>query len=119
YKTNSIIIPVIAHMTNNFIALTIGFYSNKVGEISVDNSNTMLLTEEQMLLSGAIVMALLAVVLGFVVYRLILSIPGDEAEAPEEIWELEGEIYGRKLYRKRNMDIIEGFPLFLFIIIFL
>lgn len=120
YKTNSIIIPIIAHMINNLIALSIGFYADRMGDISVDNSNTMLMTEEQMMLTGAIVMGLVAVVLGFIVYRLILSMPGDEDKNSEAVWDVEGEINtSPRLYRRRNMDIIESFPLFLFLIIFL
>ena len=45
-----------------------------------------------MMLTGAIVMGLVAVVLGFIVYRLILSMPGDEDKNSEAVWDVEGEI---------------------------
>lgn len=118
YKTNSIIPSVIGHMTNNFIALLIGFYSNKVGEL--EKGALANLPEEQILIYGAIVMGIVAVILGSLVYRLIKSIP------PSKEPQLEKVPYGQmvegiedEIYRIRNMDLIESFPLLLLMIIFL
>lgn len=119
YKTNSIITSIIAHMTNNFIALLIGFYSNKVDELTVGDLNTIPISEEEMYFYGAVIMGIIAVVLGFIVYRLVRSMPTIKDSQPEEIFDVQKEYKEKEIYRTRNMDIIESFPLFLFIIIFL
>lgn len=120
YRTNSIITSVVAHMTNNLIALLIGIYSTNAEEIAVENPNTIPITEEQILLYGAIVMGIIAVVLGFIVYRLIKSMPTTSEPSYEEVFGIQIEEYNKEqLYKTRSMDIIESLPLFLFIIIFL
>lgn len=120
YRTNSIITSVIAHATNNLIALLIGFYSSRGEEIPAESLSSIPITEEEMLIYGAIALGTIALILGLIVYKLIKSMPTKAEPSNEETFHIQDiECNEVRIYRERNMDLIESLPLILLIIIFL
>lgn len=119
YKTNSILSSMVGHMTNNLIALLIGTISLHGEEMPLD---IRIEIPDYIVIIGGIVMGIIALILGFVVYRLIESMPETEIREQNTSFDIPiGSFYSysNSINKSRNMDVIEAFPLFLFIIIFI
>lgn len=119
YKTNSILSSIIAHATNNLVALLIGTLSLNAEEMVLD---TQVVVPDNLLLFGAIAMGIIALILGYIVCRLMESMPGTEIREKESLFDVPiGSFYSysNSVNKSKNMDIIEAFPLILFIVIFI
>ncbi len=117
YRTDSILSSMIAHMINNLIALIIGTFSKHFEEMALGSQSAIY---DNSMVYGAIMLGVIALVLGSIVLRLIKSMPQAEAKKQDILLDVPiSEFYSSNIYGTKNMDMIEAFPLFLFVVIFI
>ena len=120
YKTNSLFPTIIGHTINNAIALTIGYFFTKgeLGmEISMDTGNVPPGGE---MVQGLLGMGLIALIFGFVVYRLIRLLPANQEKEMVQINNFtQEEFFTQDMNTGKGLSIIESFPILITIIIFM
>ena len=120
YKTNSLFPTIIGHTMNNTIALTLGYFLTKVEQGIEIPMDTVVIPQGGEMVSGLLSLGLIALISGFITYRLVRLLPtGDENEIVEINNFIHGGPFLENMNTKKDLSIIEGFPIFVTIIIFI
>ena len=118
YKTNSLFSTILGHTVNNTIALTIGYIIDNIGK--KNEPSIELMPQIAVMLSSLLVLGIVALLFGFLVYRLIKLLPNNDEN---EILEINGFVSGEFLIEDMNMkkglSIAESIPIFLVVFIFI
>ena len=120
YKTNSLFPTIIGHTVNNTIALTIGYFLTK-GDQGVEiPMDTVSIPQGEQIIFGLLGLGLIALVFGLVVYRLIKLLPTSHEKEIIQINSFtRGEYFTQDMNMRKGLNIIEGFPILITIIIFI
>lgn len=116
YKTNSLISTILGHTVNNTIALTIGYVIDNIGN---KEPTVELMPEMTVILSSLLVLGVVALLLGFIVYKLIKLLPDSNKNEIIEINSFfSGEFLIEDVNMKKGLSIKESIPIFLVVFIF-
>lgn len=119
YKTNSIYSSIIAHATNNTIALVLGILVLKLNSISTEplsETTSMVpdvLPETYILVVGSIFVGIFALAMGAIAFMLLRALPRSDKNTSNDYFE-KGCNNNKSTY-----SIISTIPIILFLIIFL
>lgn len=120
YKTDSIYPTIIGHTVNNTIALTIGYFATRAEQVMELAGEPMILPEVDEMIMAFFGLGLLALIFGFISFKLIKLMPSKgESRVLEINTFIQGESLIEDLHYKEGMSIIEAFPIFLVMIIFI
>lgn len=118
-KTDSILSTIIGHTMNNTIALTIGY---KLGGLEQDlggiSYTVDVLPERNLMIYSFVSLGVLALVLGFLLYKLIKSLPGSKIDTME-FDNTYNDIFVNTRRKKSKLNIGERVPIFIFTLIFI
>ncbi len=120
YKTDSIYPTIIGHTANNTIALTIGYFATRAEQIVELNMENINMPEMGEMVAAFFGLGVLALIFGFVSFKLIRLMPTRENNEVLEINTfIQGENLLEDLDNKKGMSIMEVFPIFIVMIIFI
>lgn len=117
-KTDSLFSTILGHTVNNTIALTLGYQLNKLGNLEQDFEGISVVLPENSITYSFITLGVLALVFGFIVNKMIKSLPSirkDFLEVDSSYHEL---YYENSIY-KEKMSSGERLPIWIFILIFM
>ena len=120
YKTDSIYPTIIGHTVNNTIALTIGYFATRAEQVVELNMENINMPEMGEMVAAFFGLGVLALIFGFVSFKLIRLMPTRENNEVLEINTfIQGENLLEDLDNKKGMSIMEAFPIFIVMIIFI
>ncbi|QQY80358.1 hypothetical protein EDD65_103197 [Keratinibaculum paraultunense] len=120
YKTNSIYATMIGHTVNNTIALTIGYIATKTEQLVGLSMENVDLPEMEQMIIAILGLGIFVLVFGFISFKLIKLLPtGEKKEVLELNTFIQGEYLTRELYKKDGMNMMEVFPIFIIVVIFI
>lgn len=119
YKTNSLFSTIIGHTVNNTIALTIGYLTSNLNMEIGEAAFVELPSMEEMIISF-IGLGILALIFGFIVYKLIKSLSVAEENEIVDINNLISEqFFIEDINKREKMSIIEKIPVLIVISLFI
>ena len=120
YKTNSLFPTIIGHTVNNTIALTIGYFLIKGDQGIGTSMDTVIIPQEGEMISALLGLGLIALIFGFITYRLIKLLPTDYKKEIIQINNfIPKEVYAENINIEEGLSILESFPIIITVIIFI
>lgn len=118
YKTDSIFPAIIAHITNNSIALILSIFVSGMNidpEATAEIAASGVISDTAMMIIGAIGIGFIAVISGIIVYFLLKLLPKTEKD---EVTILDDNIEEETVIIGSNTSILSFIPIFVVILIF-
>ena len=120
YKTNSLFLAIVGHTINNTIALTVGYFLIKGDQGIGTSMDTVIIPQGGEIISGLLGLGLIALIFGFITYRLIKLLPtGYKKEIVQINNFIPKEVYAENMNVEEGLSILESFPIIITVIIFI